>query len=121
MHGLREAQAAAVKRRTCRCGVRVIDGPDDVVAAIDVTVDATALTAAGECWAVLDGRGTYTYDAPAKRYARRLWLRRAGHIGTPEPYATVHTTHRCDQPLPASWLAPTPTATTATATEEPMF
>ena len=102
----------------CRkCSQPVITGLDAPRAGFLVTVDPCPLSLVGEVQALTDGRRTY--DLVAGKIRRRLdWHIRA------MPASTRHPTlaeHRCGQPLPDAWLAPTVPATPPRDTLEVPF
>lgn len=98
-----------------RCATPILTGRDDH--GLDVTAVAACLTRHGEIQAAIAGLACWRIDTERRMWRTDRWRITAD---APMPGDSRITTHRCDQPLPASWLAPIPTAAT-TATEEPMF
>ena len=105
--------------RTCRtCGTPTLTGLDADRAALTITVDATALTPAGEVWALQDGRRTYELRN-GQLDPRTRW-----NIPDrpPSPNRTVLTTHTCHHPIPPEYhRPPSPRPTRPTTTQEATF
>lgn len=118
-----EITATRVSRQarihTCRtCAAPVLTGLDADRCALTTTVDAYALTPAGEVWALRDGRRTYTLHRG--QLDRRDRWNIPGH--PPSPQRTVLATHTCHQPIPLEHhRPPTPRPFQPTSTEEPPF
>lgn len=91
-----------VALRKCGCGEPVLAGLDGNRCALAVAVDPYPLTAAGEVWALTDGRHTY------RVWHGQLDLRDRWNIpGHPAGVdETVLASHRCDQLVPLEHRAP---------------
>lgn len=92
------------------CRRTILSGTDRDRAALDAHTDPQPLTWAGELAArFIDGRRTFVYVAGA------LTHRLMPQHGAEHTYP-VFAEHRCHQPIPPAWLAPTPPpAPTSTA------
>lgn len=85
----RRAKLTACKR----CGAKVLRGLDDDVAALDTTVDAEPVSAAGELAAIADGLRTYELYGDDLSYRTLYWhVRYASETTRP-----VHVEHRCPE------------------------
>jgi hypothetical protein len=92
----------------CRkCGAHIRSGLDNDAAALVARVDDEPVTRQGELLAILNGRRTYSLEGG------RLYLRERHHLQIPARAPYVQ--HRCWEPFPATWLAPTPRPTPVSA------
>lgn len=103
---------------TCACGAAVLHGVDANVAGFTATADSRPLTRTGELLAVIQGRAVYDLDSRPSLHRRRAWHIRGN---PPTPYRPVVAEHRCGQPLPDAWIAPTAPATPPRDTTEVPF
>ena len=88
---------------TCgKCRREIITGPDASVAGIDAVADSTAISRAGELWAVVENRPTYELDVGGRLHRRTA---KAVIFGGISIFSTLHPEHRCAA-FPRSWLAP---------------
>lgn len=102
------------KTTNCRtCGQPIRVGPDNPRAALTAKADDTALTRTGELLAVIAGRHTYELAAGD------LYRRDPYRLTRPAP--TVLPEHRCWEPTPSHWHAPTPAAPPAATSERAPF
>lgn len=94
-----------------KCGAHIRSGLDADALAFVARVDDDPVTRQGELLAILNGRRTYSLEGGRlhRRYSHHL------QIAPRAPYVE----HRCWEPFPATWLAPTPR--TAAATDTPPF
>lgn len=83
-------------RRCERCGVKVIVGLDDTLAAFRAVADLTPLSRQGEAVALLLGRTTYRLHTAPRPTLRR---RDRFQIASRDWAGTVVPEHRCGQPL----------------------
>lgn len=96
----RSAKAAACPA----CGQITIHGLDGDTCAVPARADIGALSWAGELAAAIhQQRGTYLLAGGA------LWFRDTDHRRHPAT-APVLVEHRCRDPIPATWHAPTGTS-----------
>lgn len=86
------------RHRRCRtCGLYTLAGLDDI-AGIPTYVDPIPTTTAGEAFALLVGRPTYSLDH-GELYQRSHW----NITGRPADTHPVYATHQCNSPpLPAN-------------------
>jgi hypothetical protein len=98
-----EAARKARPKPCPACGVTVLVGLNNDICAWTVAVDPTPLTHHGELLAVLSGRTSYAL--------RNDTLHHRPHdcIKTEHQHGDVVTDHKCDQPIPVEWRAPTAT------------
>jgi hypothetical protein len=104
----------AVDTFCAQCWTYTLTGADGDRCALNATVDNSPLSRTGELLAVVAGRQVYALDIAGALHRRDRWSIRTE--STREPVLAAHV---CDQPLPAAWLAPRPTATAPTSTEVP--
>lgn len=84
------------------CGGEVLRGLDSAVAALTATVDPYPLSPLGEVEALRDGRRTYYLHWGALEPRDRYTI--PGH--PPSHALLVLAAHRCDQPIPETWIKP---------------
>lgn len=91
--------------RRCPCGLPVLAGLDDDIAALEAACDPARVSRHGEALALLDARRTYELRADGKLRARdrhAIARRPAG------PERTVLAAHRCPTGIPSSWQQEAP-------------
>ena len=106
----RKAKATACKQ----CGAHIAVGLDDDQCALPAAADPTPLTWAGELAARLNGRRTYEIAA------RELWHRYREQLRRPAP-DPVLPEHRCNDPVPTTWLQPVPPLIRDEVTDVPPY
>jgi len=96
-----------------KCGILTLAGFDADSCALDAWCDLAELSAQGEALALVGGRRTYEVHADRLNY-RDAWsikARPAGHIA-------VFASHRCTDPVPATWRLPA--RPTSPSTQQPI-
>jgi hypothetical protein len=98
------------------CQRQVLAGLDARVAALSVVIDAETLTREGELLMILASVKLYGTDR-----GNEIVTRTSGQVLKQNRAYNIHRVHDCDQPTPAHLIAPPPTKTKPTYTEEPPF